>query len=396
MNILRRQFEIVLKQVSLKHVREIYNEIDWNERLICIKGARGVGKTTLMCQRILQVFPDRSKVLYVALDNIWFGNHTLVDLADMSYKMGVTHLFLDEVHKMKGWQQQIKNIYDIYGELNIVFTGSSLLEIDNGVADLSRRCAVYTMQGLSFREYLAFKGFEFSAVSLQDILYNHISLANKINERIDVLKLFRKYVRYGAYPFYLSTTENGYLGKVSQIINTVIENDIPAVENVEYITLQRCKQVLSILASQSPSPVNVKSTAEMMGVTHSQFLKILDLLDRAQILRLLYYKDPKERKSLQKPQKILFNNTSLMFALEDANVGKMRETFLASMLGREYKLGYPLKGDLMVEGRYLIEVGGSNKKFTQIADVPDSFLAVDDVAVGFGNKIPIWLFGFVK
>lgn len=395
MQILKRQYELLLRQISLKFIRPIYNSIDWNERLVCIKGARGVGKTTLMGQRILLAFPDRHKALYVSLDNIWFGSHNLIELADFAIENGITHLFLDEVHKMKGWQQQIKNIYDIYGALSVVFSGSSLLEIDNGVADLSRRCMVYEMEGLSLREYLLLQGFDFPTVTLQDILYDHISLATRIREGIDIMRYFHKYLRYGYYPFFTNSTENAYLVKTINIMNAVIENDIPTVENVEYLTLQRCKQLLAILASQSPSPVNIKSTCDLMGVTHNQLLKILNLLDRARILRLLYYKEEKERKSLQKPQKVLFNNTSMIYALDDANIGKMRETFMASMLSVRHNVGYPKRGDLLIDRRYLFEVGGANKKFTQIADIPDSFLAVDDVAVGFGNKIPLWLFGFL-
>lgn len=395
METLRRQFEIFLKQISTKHVRDIYNQIDWNERLICIKGSRGVGKSTLLGQRILLAFLDRKKVIYVSLDNIWFGNHTLLDLADFAYNNGITHLFLDEVHKLRGWQQQIKNVFDIYGSLNIVFTGSSLLEIDNGIADLSRRCIDYDMYGLSFREFMRFQGYDLPVLKLTDVLYNHVAIASKITETVNVLKMFRKYLRFGYYPFYINSTENAYLSRVGKIITAVIENDIPAVEDVEYITLQRCKQVLSILATQSPSPVNIKVMSDMMDINHRQLLKILSLLDRTQILRLLYFKTEKSGKSLLKPRKILFGNTSIMYALEDANMGKLRETFIASMLAPAYKMGYPLQGDIMIDSRYLLEIGGSNKKFTQIADIPDSFLAVDDVAVGFGNKIPLWIFGLL-
>lgn len=394
MQTLLRQYHIILKQVSLKHIRDIYNEIDWNERLIGIKGARGVGKTTLLLQRILSAFPDKSKALYVSLDNIWFGNRTLVDLADMAIQNGITHLFLDEVHKLRDWQQQIKNIYDIYSSLNIIFTGSSLLEIDNSIADLSRRCIVYEMTGLSFREYLNFQGFDFKQLSLSHILYQHIDLANSISREVNVTKQFEKYLRYGYFPFFFSTTESGYLVKVTNIVSAVIDNDIPAIEDVEYITLKRCKQLLSILAAQTPSSINIKETAELIGVKHYQFLKILSLLERAQILRLLYYKTEKKSKAMVKPQKLLFNNASILYAL-DGDMGKIRESFIASMLSRNHSIGYPKKGDILVDNRYLIEVGGPNKNFKQIEGIPDSFLAVDNLSTGYGNKIPLWLFGFL-
>lgn len=395
MDTLRQQFEIKLKSISLKYVREAYDEIDWKDRLIGILGARGVGKTTLICQRILQAFPDRSKTLYVSLDNIWFGNHTLVELAHQAYSQGVTHLFLDEVHKYPGWQQQIKNIYDIYGSLNIVFTGSSLIEIESAIADLSRRCTSYDLYPLSFREYLRLKGHDFPAITLTDILYDHVRLSSTIAAQIDVLRLFKKYLSHGNYPFFLDTSDKSFLIKVANTVTAVIENDIPAVENVEYITLVRCKQALGILASQSPSPVNVSAMSTLMGITSSQLLKILILLERARILKLLYYKTEKDSKSLRKPQKILFGNTSILYALENPDMGKIRETFVASMLSPGYRIGYPKKGDLLVENRYVFEIGGHGKKFSQIADIPDSFLVLDGMESGYGNKIPMWLFGFL-
>lgn len=395
MKTLQRYYQIQLKETSIKYVRDFYHKIDWNERLIGIRGARGVGKSTIMKQRILKAFPDTSKALYVSLDNIWFGNHTLLDLAETAYSEGITHLFLDEVHKLKGWQQQIKNVYDIFSKLKIVFTGSSLLEIDHSIADLSRRCRLYDMYGLSFREYLKLKGYDFNMISLSELLYDHIRLANEVSKKVDILKHFKTYIKYGYYPFFLEESKDGYMVRVNNMISAVVENDIPAVENVEYITLMRCKQLLSILATQSPSDLNIRNTAELMGITHPQLLKLLSLLNRSRILRLLYYKNEKTKSAMLKPQKILFDNTSIVFSLEEENIGKVRETFVSSMLGPCYKLGYPQKGDLLVDNRYLIEIGGSRKTFKQIADMPDSFLAVDDVAVGMGNKIPVWMFGFL-
>lgn len=396
METLRRQCEIKLKDISLKYVRQAYNEIDWNERLIGIKGSRGVGKTTLICQRILLAFPDRSKALYVSLDNLWFANRSIVDLADLAYRAGITHLFLDEVHKYRGWQQQIKNIYDIYGSIHIVFTGSSLLEIDYAIADLSRRCAEYELHSLSFREYLCLKGHDLPTLTLPEILYDHTAIASRIAAEVDVLKLFNKYLCFGSYPFFLTSSEKSLPIKVANTITAVIENDIPAVEDVEYVTLMRCKQMLGILASQSPSPINIHATASLMDITSRQLLKILLLLERARILRLLYYKTEKDSKSLRKPQKVLFGNTSILYALENPDKGKVRETFMASMLGGRHKIGYPIKGDLAVDNRYLFEIGGKGKNFSQIPDIPDSFLALDDIAVGYGNKIPLWLFGFLE
>jgi len=396
METLKRQYHSLLKAVSTKYVRNLYHHVSWDDRLIGIKGARGVGKTTMMLQRIKLAFPNPDKALYVSLDNIWFGKHNLLELADMAADAGVSHLFIDEVHRLPGWERQIKNIYDSYPEMKVVFTGSSLLVIDNSMADLSRRCLMYTLNGLSFREYLGFEGYTFDPVGLQDILYRHNELSSQICSHCnDVLKLFPKYMRHGYYPFYVNESEQNYLTRVDNMVSAVIDYDIPAVENVEYATLLKAKQLLSIMASQTPSPINARQTAEMMSITSNQLIKILSLLDRSHILRLLYYKTERNPKSMIKPQKVLLNNSSLLYALGYADKGKVRESFFASMLANNHEVAYPKNGDLIIDNRYLFEIGGASKGFTQIKDIPDSFVAADDIEFGFGNKIPLWLFGFL-
>lgn len=395
MNTLRRQSDMLLKHVSTKHIRTLYNEISWHTRLVGIKGSRGVGKTTMMLQRMKLAFENRREALYVSLDDIWFATHTLSDLALMATDSAITHLFIDEVHRMRGWERQIKNIYDFYPTLNIVFTGSSLLEIDHSIADLSRRCLMYTLPGLSFREYLSFQDLVFPVLDLPEILYEHVSKASEIANGNDILNLFRKYLRHGFYPFYTTETEADYLTRVNNMITSVIDYDIPAVVNVEYTTLLKAKQLLTIMAAQSPSPLNAKRTSEMLGVTQNQLVKIFSLLDRSQIIRLLYYKTHRNPQAMAKPQKVLLNNPSLLYAMGYADVGKVRESYLASMISQSHEVAYPKEGDLLVDNRYIFEVGGAKKGFAQIADIPDSFVAADDIEIGIGNKIPLWLFGFL-
>lgn len=395
MDTLRRQSDLLLKHTSTKHIRTLYHEISWGARLIGIKGARGVGKTTLMLQRMKLAFENPEKALYVSLDDIWFASHTLMDLALQANEIGITHLFIDEVHRMRGWERQIKNVYDFYPSINIVFTGSSLLEIDHSIADLSRRCLMYSLPGLSFREYLGFSGIMYPIIPLPEILHDHSNWASKIVDENNILTLFRKYLRHGFYPFYTTETEADYLTRVNNMISTVIDYDIPAVENVEYPTLVKAKQLLPVMASQTPSPLNAKRTSEMLDVTQNQLVKILSLLERSQILRLLYYKTKRNPKSMAKPQKVLLDNPSLLYAMGYADTGKVRESFLASMLSNTHEVAYPKDGDLLVDNRYLFEVGGSKKGFSQIADIPDSFVAADNLEVGIGNKIPLWLFGFL-
>lgn len=395
MKTLRRQYLRLLERTSTEYVRDFYNEVSWNARLVGIKGARGTGKTTLMLQRIRLAFPDPSKALYVSLDDIWFAGHTLMDLGEQAYAEGVTNLFIDEVHRLPGWERQIKNLYDFYPDIHVVFTGSSLLEIDHSIADLSRRCLMYSLRGLSFREFLEFQGLKLQPLKLADVLYEHQRVAAEILERVNVRKMFAKYLTHGFYPFYKTETEADYLTRVNNMVATVIDYDIPAVENVEYATLIKAKHLLTIIASQTPSPMNAKATAEMLGVSVNQLIKILSLLERSQILRLLYYKTERSPKSMAKPQKVIFDNPSIVNALGFADKGKIRETFLASMLSVAHEVAYPRKGDLFVDNRYLFEVGGGGKGFSQIKDIPDSFVAADGLEIGFGNKIPLWLFGFL-
>lgn len=396
METLKRQYNIMLDSVSTKYVRNLYNKISWDSRLIGIKGARGVGKTTMMLQRIKLAFPDTSKALYVSLDNVWFGAHNLLDLAEMATNSGITHLFVDEVHRLPGWERQIKNLYDSYPELSIIFTGSSLLVLDHSIADLSRRCLMYSLGGLSFREYLAFEGFSFDSVDLQEILYQHNELSQHIRRNCDnIISHFKRYLRHGYYPFYINETEENYLTRVDNMISAVIDYDIPAVEDVEYTTLIKVKQLLSIMAAETPSPINARRTAEMMDVSTNQLMKIFSLLDRSHILRLLYYKAERNPKSMTKPQKVLLNNPSLLYALGYADKGKVRESFFASMLANEHEVAYPKFGDVIIDSRYLFEIGGARKGFTQIKDIPDSFVVADDIEFGLGNKIPLWLFGFL-
>lgn len=313
----------------------------------------------------------------------------------MAEAEGIIHLFIDELHRMPDWERQIKNLYDFFPNIKIAFTCSSLLIIDHSIADLSRRCLLYDIRGLSFREFLEFQGMSFNPYDLHDILYDHLKIASQIAAQIDVIPLFHKYLRHGFYPFYTTETETDYLIRVNNMITNVIDYDIPAVDNVEYATLLKAKHLLTIIAAQTPSPLNARLTSGMLGVTPNQLVKILSLLERSQILRLLYYNSERNPKSMAKPQKVIFDNPSIINALGQADKGKLRETFFASMMSHSHEIAYPKYGDLLVDRRYLFEVGGARKSFAQIKDIPDSFIAADDIPVGLGSKIPLWLFGFL-
>jgi len=386
-----------IAHTSTDFVRRLYDDINWDARVIGIKGARGVGKTTLLIQRIKRCFQDDyEKALYVSLDNMWFNAHSLMELVRYLDMRGVRHLFLDEVHKYPNWAQTIKNIYDNYPRMNIVYTGSSLLEIDHSKVDMSRRQTLYALNGMSFREYLAYEGVaKFSPISLADLLTRHVSLATDITAQIDVMAYFDNYLRSGYYPFYKEAGRD-YLLRLRETVSTVIESDMPAVENIAFVTLDKIKKMLMIIAAQVPFVPNVAALCQQVDTTRNMALKILYMLDKAQLLRLITQKE-KSYTNLLKPEKILLGNPNLMYALSSKpEVGTVRETFFACQLAELASITSPEKGDYLVDGTYLFEVGGNRKNFKQIKDIPNSYLAIDDTLVGRGNKIPLWLFGFLK
>jgi len=386
----------LLADTDLSFTRYLYDKINWDNRLIVIKGAKGVGKTTMLLQHIKRTFSNAEKALYVSLDHIWFANHTLLELAEYFYTHGGTHLFLDEVHKYKNWQQEIKNIYDSYPHLHLVITGSSMLKLEESlIADLSRRHRSYTMEGLSFREYLKLEQVaDLPVLSLETILNNHFMEASEITSKVKVLQHFDKYLESGYYPFYREEGD-GFSDRLQQVIDTVVNIEIPAVSHIEYESVYKVKQLLAILAEMKPYTLNISALCTILQSSRNNVLKLLDLMDKAALVRRLYARE-NGMNMLTKPEKILFYNTNLMYCLtSQVNSGTMRETYLASQVGADHKLYMPNKGDVVVDGKWLFEVGGKQKGFSQIKDIKDSFVVCDNMEIGHGNKIPLWLFGLL-
>lgn len=382
-----------LAATNLLFKRYLYDRINWGVRLVGIKGARGVGKTTLLMQHIKETFDNIDDVLYVSLDNLWFENHKLEDLVEFLYTHGVVHIYFDEVHRYKNWTVLLKHFYDSYPDLNIVYTGSAMLAIENSVADLSRRQSLYTLNGLSFREYLEYESIiTLPPIEWEDLLANHSKWALDVTSEIKVLKHFDKYLRTGYYPYYKEAGED-YLMRVGEVARLVIDNDIPAVEDITYMTAQKIKKLLMVIAENVPLEPNINKLSAQLESTRDQTLKMLYLLDRAGLLWLLTDK-VKDYKHLTGPKKIYLNNANLMYALSTkVSEGTMRELFFANQVGAVMSLTMPKQGDFMADGKYLFEVGGSRKTFNQIANQPDSYLAIDDIEMGGGNRIPLWMFG---
>lgn len=396
MDILKRRYEKLLSQFKTDIRRFMFYEIDWSQPLIGIKGQRGVGETTLMLQRIKETDPTGKASFYASLDNLWFAEHNLIDLAEYLIKDNVSYLYLDEVHRMPGWERQMKNLYDSYPELHVVFTSSSLLVVDHSIGDLSRRAAMYNLPGLSFREFLMFEGIDAGeSLSLNDILYSHETISASIASKIDILPLFKRYMSKGYYPFYRTMTLSDYYSRLERTVSTVIDSDIPAVEKkIDYETLIKAKRLIGIIAGSQPYLPNMSTLAGLMGTNRNQLLKLFDLLDRAGIIRQIFTSTNSPR-GLAKPQKVLLDNSTLMCALDSPKIGAERECTFASFLSVGHRVGFAKQGDFIVDNRYLFEIGGKGKGFTQIRDIPDSFVVADDIEFGFGNKIPLWLFGFL-
>ena len=375
--------------------RSLHGRIDWNNRLIGIKGPRGVGKTTLLLQHLREAFGDSEKALYVSLDNLWFAAHDLHALADYHYTHGGTVLVVDEAHYVADWQRLLKNLYDDFPGLSIVYTGSAMLKIAFDSGDLSRRQVLYSLQGLSFREYLSLEGLaDIDPVPFDKLLADHVAIARDLASKIKVLGAFDAYLRRGYYPFFREPGD-GYPERIRQMTNQTLESDWPAVEPVSPATIRKARKMLMVLAEQPPQTPNLSRLATELEVDRKQCLRLLYLLERAGLLVLLGSGD-NDLKNLSRPDKIYCDNPNLMAALvPDTDIGTLRECFFVNQLRVNHVLSYPPSGDVVVDGKWLFEIGGRKKGFGQIKDIPDSYLAVADTEIGRGARIPIWMFGLL-
>ena len=385
-----------IANVNLDFKRFLINEINWKRRLIGIKGARGTGKTTLLLQYIKENFGISDEVLYLSLDNIYFSEHKLLDFADTFAKTGGKYLFLDEVHKYPTWSREIKNIYDDYPELKIVFTGSSILEIDKSEADLSRRAIIYELPVLSLREFIEIKyGIKLKIYSLTDIIANHKEIASQINKKIKPIKEFNDYNQFGTYPFFIET-ELEYFNHIERIINLILETDLPAFTSIDYNAIIKLKKLLLIISESSPFQPNISKLSIKIGVTRETLIKYLYYLEKAHLISLLHT-NTKGVSKLGKPEKIFLNNSNLLYALQPklVNLRTIRETFFQNQLSVKHKIELPKKGDFIIDNKYVFEIGGKNKNKKQIIDIKNAYIVADNIEYGFKNKIPLWLFGFL-
>jgi predicted AAA+ superfamily ATPase len=387
-----------LKDTDSIFQRYLLDDIDWNNRLICILGARGSGKTTMLLQSIKTKYGKSPRnVLYVSMDHIWFSGNTLYSLGEQFVLNGGKVLFLDEVHKYKNWSQEIKNLYDGFPSLKIVFTGSSILEIYRGDADLSRRVVQYTLYGLSFREYLELSNvMKVNKITLTDILDNHIDIAQNITQETRILPHFNNYLKHGFFPYFKEGI-GVYPDKLRHTVNVVLETDLPVIENINYYSIDKIKRLLYIISTLVPFIPNITELSKQIGVSRNSLLQYLYYLEKAQIVNTLE-NETKILRKLTKPEKIFLGNTNLCYAFAlnvPPETGNLRETFFYNQLSVQESVTSSKQTDFLVNGKYSFEVGGKNKTTKQIAGLPDSYLALDNIETGYANRIPLWMLGMM-
>ena len=395
--------EIRLHKISLEKKRYLYHKINWSLKSIGILGQRGLGKTTMMLQYIKENFEESDEALYISLDNPYFQSISLIDFAKEFEQNGGKVLFIDEVHKYNDWSTHVKNIYDML-DIKVVFSGSSILKISKQNADLSRRTIIYQLENLSFREYLylADKG-TFESVEMQELLSDHKKIATQIAQKIKPLKLFKEYLQYGAYPFILEDRES-YHQRIIQIINLILESDLPFINNIEVQQIGKLKKLIYLLAVNVPFIPNIKDLSESTDISRPKVYEYLNHLEDAKIINSVRSK-AKGYKILSKPEKLFMQNTNITYALTASiEMGSARESFFVNQIKNYYAsqnlfldeaIYTAPKGDFLVDGKYTVEVGGKGKSFKQIQGVENSFIAADDIEIGHGHKIPLWLFGFL-
>lgn len=394
--ILLKSSRLVLNQ-SLSFHRSLATKIDWTDRLVGIVGARGTGKTTLLLQQLRKKNLPPNAAAYLSLDDIYFTDNRLVAFAETFIQQGGRYLFLDEVHKYPDWAREIKNLYDTFPGLSMVFSGSSIIDMLRQNADLSRRAVQYELPGLSFREFLAFSNIlDVPPVSLTDVMNDHPQVASALTQQFKPLQHISEYFKAGYYPFF-AENKNTYHLRLEQLIKMITETDLRFIEGFNPAGIRKIYQLLYILASNVPFKPNITRLSEKIGVHRNTLVQYMHYLDRARLINSLTATG-RSTSTLQKPDKIYLENTNLQYTLapQTVNKGTLRETFLMNQLiNANHTVTLPPTGDFLVNNTYTLEVGGKNKTSAQIKNKAHAFVVADDLETGILNKIPLWLFGFL-
>jgi predicted AAA+ superfamily ATPase len=385
----------LLHSVQNNFRRYLHRDVNWKQRMIGIKGPRGAGKTTLLLQHLKFDLGLPSTALYITADHTWFYNHSLLETAGDWYKTGGKLLVIDEVHKYPQWSRELKNIYDGYPDMQVIFSASSALDIYRGESDLSRRVIHYNLAGLSFREYLNFtKHTSFEPVGFNEIIGKHREISAQIVEKLHPLPPFKKYLQYGYLPI-TAEGETEYPLKLSQVVNAVVETDLAHIESYNAGTAGKVKKLLAVMAESVPFKPNIAALARKLDISRDSVYQYIVQLTHARLLNTLQA-EGKGVSALQKPDKIYLENTNLAYALSShVDIGNLRETFLLNQLTNAgLTVHAPVEGDFLT-GDWHIEVGGKNKTAKQVKQQANYLVAADEIESGIGTKIPLWLFGFL-
>lgn len=396
MNTLLEQSERLIASTNLDFKRYLFEVIQWNSRLIGVKGARGTGKTTLLLQWIKEQNLATEKAAYFSLDDLYFTEHSLKDTVSQFYKNGGSILALDEVHKYKNWSIEIKNVYDFFPDLKIIFTGSSIIDISKQEGDLSRRALMYELPGLSYREYLSMLGIiNLPVIDLDELLFNPVAIKKKIPQGFRPLEHFRNYLNHGYYPFGLEDSSSVYQ-RINQLIRTIVEVEMAELKDFDIRNAKKLLQLVYVIAQQVPFKPNISSLSAKIGIHRNSLNNYLYYLEQAKIISLLF---PAGNSTavLQKPEKIFLNNTTLLAALaeQQSNIGTVRETFFLSQLQPLHKVHMPKQGDFFVNGKYTFEVVGKGKGQKQLDGIENAWVVKDDIEFPMLKTIPLWMFGLL-
>ena len=393
-NILKYQ-ERLLKTFKITYRRYIFNEINFDDKMIAIFGARGVGKTTTLFQYLLELQAQGKNVLYISLDYPFLSGVDLIDIVEEFVQSGGEYLLLDEVHRYNDFSSYLKTVHDLY-DVHVVFTSSSATSLLNAKSDLSRRVSLYNLYGFSFREFLEIKyTLTLDRYSLENIFTNHKDIANAFaKKKINILKEFKQYLEIGYYPFYFDK-RTSYYENLINTINLTIDIDLTSLGLIEQKYTYKLKKLLEVVCESSPFEVNYTKIATMAEISRVKLYDYITYLNDGQMLLLL--EEPiKGIKKINKPAKIYLNNTNLLFAYcQNAKTGTIRETFFANQVSQKHTLHISNRGDFTIDNKYHLEIGGKNKGFEQIKDIENSFVIADEIEIGKGNKIPLYLFGFL-
>jgi len=382
-----------LSKETPTYKRWLFEKIDFNSKLIGIKGPRGSGKSTLLLQHAKEINLSPSKILYISYDHPAISGESLYDIAESFYARGGRLFIIDEIHKNKNFSEELKAVYDVF-DLQVIFSGSSALEIDNAKTDLSRRAVMHNLGVLSLREFIEIQtNKKFDTYSLDEIRNNHYDITANIMKDIHPLEQFENYLQYGCYPFYQESLTD-YPQKLLEVINLTIDSDLSRIYNIEPSKIDKLKKILYMLCTTKPFEINISKLSSAVGISWPTLAKYLERMDAGSLIHIV--RAGVGMRAVNKPDKLLLDNPNLFQILcGNANSGAIRESYFVSQVGMKHQVHFYDKGDFIVDDKYVFEVGGASKKEQQLQGNKNGYIVSDDITIGFEKKIPLWLFGFL-